>query len=122
MSQFDTNRGAFPGVRMRRMRRDDFSRRLMRESQVAADDLIFPMFILEGTKQRESIASMPGIERVSIDILLQQAEQALNLGIPAVALFPVTPTEKKTEDAREAFNPQGLAQRAVSALKKEFPE
>jgi len=122
VSQFDTNRGAFPGVRMRRMRRDDFSRRLMRESQVTADDLIFPMFILEGTKQRESIASMPGIERVSIDILLKQAEQLLNLGIPAMALFPVTPTEKKTEDAREAFNPQGLAQRAVSALKKEFPE
>ena len=122
MSQFDTNRGAFPGVRMRRMRRDDFSRRLMRESQVTADDLIFPMFILEGTKQRESIPSMPGIERVSIDILLEEAEQLLNLGIPAVALFPVTPTEKKTEDAREAFNPQGLAQRAVSALKKEFPE
>ncbi len=122
MSQFDTNRGAFPGVRMRRMRRDDFSRRLMRESQVTVDDLIFPMFILEGTKQRESIPSMPGIERVSIDILLKEAEQLLNLGIPAVALFPVTPTEKKTEDAREAFNPQGLAQRAVSALKKEFPE
>ena len=122
MSQFDTNRGAFPGVRMRRMRRDDFSRRLMRETQVTADDLIFPMFILEGTKQKESIPSMPGIERVSIDILLKEAEQLLNLGIPAVALFPVTPTEKKTEDAREAFNPQGLAQRAVSALKKEFPE
>jgi len=122
VSQFDTNRGAFPGVRMRRMRRDDFSRRLMRETQVTADDLIFPMFILEGTKQKESIPSMPGIERVSIDILLKEAEQLLNLGIPAVALFPVTPTEKKTEDAREAFNPQGLAQRAVSALKKEFPE
>ena len=85
MSQFDTSRGAFPGVRMRRMRRDNFSRRLMRESQVSADDLIFPMFILDGSKQQESIPSMPGIERVSIDILLKQAEQALNLGIPAVA-------------------------------------
>jgi porphobilinogen synthase len=104
------------------MRRDDFSRRLMRESRLSADDLIFPMFILEGSKQQEPVPSMPGIERVSIDILLKQAEQALNLGIPAVALFPVTPVEKKSEDAREAYNPQGLAQRAVSALKKEFPE
>ena len=107
---------------MRRMRRDDFSRRLMRESQLTTDDLIFPMFILEGSKQKESVPSMPGIERVSIDILLKEAEQLLNLGIPAVALFPVTPTEKKSEDAREAYNPQGLAQRAVAALKKEFPE
>ncbi|MGD8925245.1 MAG: porphobilinogen synthase [Thioalkalispiraceae bacterium] len=122
MSQFDTSRGTFPGVRMRRMRRDDFSRRLMRESRLSTDDLILPVFILEGTKQQESVPSMPGVERVSIDILLKQAERCLNLGIPALALFPVTPTEKKSEDAREAYNPQGLAQRAVVALKKEFPE
>ena len=122
MSQFDTSRGGFPQVRMRRMRRDGFSRRLMRESQLSCDDLIYPMFILEGQNQREAIASMPGVERVSIDILLQEAEQLLNLGIPAVALFPVTPAEKKSEDAAEAYNPDGLAQRAVRALKQAVPE
>ena len=122
MSQFDTSRGGFPQVRMRRMRRDGFSRRLMRESHLSCDDLIYPMFILEGQNQREAIASMPGIERVSVDILLQEAEQLLNLGIPAVALFPVTPTEKKSEDAAEAYNPEGLAQRAVRALKQALPE
>jgi porphobilinogen synthase len=122
VSQFDTNRGAYPRVRMRRMRRDDFSRRLMRESCLTADDLIYPMFILDGEKKREPIPSMPGIERVSIDYLLKEAEQLLNLGVPAIALFPVTPTDKKTEDAREAFNPDGLAQRAVRALKKHVPE
>ncbi|MBI1423836.1 MAG: porphobilinogen synthase [Gammaproteobacteria bacterium] len=106
---------------MRRMRRDEFSRRLMRESHLSCDDLIYPMFILEGQNQREAIASMPGVERVSIDILLKEAEQLLNLGIPAVALFPVTPTEKKTEDAAEAYNPDGLAQRAVRALKQALP-
>lgn len=121
MSQFDTGRGGYPRVRMRRMRRDEFSRRLMRESHLSCDDLIYPMFILEGQNQREAIASMPGVERVSIDILLKEAEQLLNLGIPAVALFPVTPTEKKTEDAAEAYNPDGLAQRAVRALKQALP-
>ena len=122
MSQFDTNRGAYPRVRMRRMRRDDFSRRLMRESCLTADDLIYPMFILDGEKKREPIPSMPGIERVSVDYLLKEAEQLLNLGVPAIALFPVTPTDRKTEDAREAYNPDGLAQRAVRALKKHVPE
>jgi len=122
VSQFDTNRGAYPRVRMRRMRRDDFSRRLMRESCLTVDDLIYPMFILEGEKKREAVPSMPGIERVSVDYLLNEAEQLLNLGVPAIALFPVTPVEKKTEDAREAFNPDGLAQTAVRALKKAFPE
>jgi len=107
---------------MRRMRRDDFSRRLMRESHLSVDDLIYPMFILEGEGQREAVASMPGIERLSIDELLKEAADLVNLGIPAVALFPVTPLEKKTEDAREAFNPDGLAQRAVRALKARFPE
>lgn len=122
MSQFDTSRGGFPHVRMRRMRRNDFSRRLMRESQLSSDDLIYPMFILEGKSQREAISSMPGVERVSIDILLQEAEQLLNLGVPAVALFPVTPDERKSLDAAEAYNPEGLAQKAVRALKQAFPE
>jgi porphobilinogen synthase len=122
VSQFDTGRGGFPQVRMRRMRRDDFSRRLMRESHISVDDLIYPMFILEGKKQREAVPSMPGIERLSMDNLLKEAEQLLNLGIPAIALFPVTPTEKKTDDAAEAWNPDGLAQTAVRALKERFPE
>ena len=122
MSHFDTSRGGFPHVRMRRMRRDGFSRRLMREAHLSCDDLIYPMFILDGQNQREAITSMPGIERISIDILLNEAEQLLNLGVPAVALFPVTPTTKKSENAAEAYNPEGLAQRAVRALKKAYPE
>ena len=122
MSVFDTSRGAYSRVRMRRMRRDDFSRRLMRESSLTADDLIYPLFVIEGENQREAVASMPGVERVSIDVLLQEAENALELGIPALALFPVTPADAKSEDASEAFNPQGLAQRAVRALKQRFPE
>jgi porphobilinogen synthase len=118
----ETGRGKFPPRRMRRMRRDDFSRRLMRESHLSVDDLIYPMFILEGEGQREAVASMPGIERLSIDELLKEAAELVALGIPAVALFPVTPLEKKTDDAREAYNPEGLAQRAVRALKAQFPE
>jgi porphobilinogen synthase len=118
----ETGRGNFPQRRMRRMRRDDFSRRLMREANLSVDDLIYPMFILEGQGQREAVASMPGIERLSIDELLKEAAELVALGIPAVALFPVTPVEKKTEDAREAYNPEGLAQRAVRALKAQFPE
>jgi porphobilinogen synthase len=104
------------------MRKDDFSRRLMRESQLSVDDLIYPMFVLEGQGQREAVPSMPGIERVSIDQLLKEGEQLLELGIPAVALFPVTPVEAKSEDAREAYNPRGLAQRAVHSLKEHLPE
>jgi len=122
VTNIETGRGIFPRTRMRRMRRDDFSRRLMRESRLHADDLIYPMFVLEGKAQREPVVSMPGVERVSIDLLLKEAEQLLALGIPAVALFPVTPREQKSEDAREAFNPEGLAQRAVRALRAEFPE
>ena len=122
MSGSDTNRGKFPGVRMRRMRRDAFSRRLMRESVLTVDDLIYPMFVLEGEGQREAVASMPGVERVSIDELLKEAAELVELGVPAVALFPVTPQEAKSEDAREAYNPDGLAQRAVRALKEKFPE
>jgi porphobilinogen synthase len=118
----ETGRGNYPRRRMRRMRRDDFSRRLMRESHLSVGDLIYPMFVLEGEGQREAVDSMPGIERVSIDELLKEAAELVELGIPAVALFPVTPLEKKTEDAREAYNPDGLAQRAVRALKAQFPE
>jgi porphobilinogen synthase len=103
------------------MRRDEFSRRLMRESRLDADDLIYPVFVLEGQGQREAVASMPGIERLSIDLLLREAETLLELGIPAIALFPVTPPAKKTDDAREAYNPDGLAQRAVRAIKEAHP-
>jgi len=104
------------------MRRDDFSRRLMRENILTANDLIYPMFILEGESQREAVASMPGVERVSIDLLLKEAEELVRLGVPMVALFPVTPQEKKSLDAAEAYNPDGLAQRAVRALRERFPE
>ncbi|MDH5178975.1 MAG: porphobilinogen synthase [Gammaproteobacteria bacterium] len=122
MAGLETGRGHFSRVRMRRMRRDDFSRRLMRETVLTVDDLIYPMFILEGTQQREAVSSMPGVERVSIDELLKEAAEIVRLGIPAVALFPVTPPEAKSEDAAEAYNPDGLAQRAVRALKENFPE
>ncbi|MCP5141005.1 MAG: porphobilinogen synthase [Gammaproteobacteria bacterium] len=122
MSSFDTTRGAFPRVRMRRMRRDDWSRRLMRETVLTADDLIYPMFVMEGENRRVAIPSMPDIERVTIDELRREAGELLALGIPAIALFPVTPMDVKSLDAREAFNPDGLAQRAVRALKAEFPE
>tara|TARA_R110000850_G_scaffold40764_1_gene104931 strand:+ start:28554 stop:29522 length:969 start_codon:yes stop_codon:yes gene_type:complete len=104
------------------MRRDDFSRRLMRENTLTTDDLIYPVFVLEGEGQREAIASMPGIERLSIDLLLEEAAELVDLGIPAIALFPVTPLEKKSLDAAEAYNPEGLAQRATRALKARFPE
>ncbi len=114
--------GLFLPRRMRRMRRDNFSRRLMRENHVTSDDLIYPMFVLDGESQRELISSMPGVERVSIDLLLKEAAELVELGIPAIALFPVTAMDKKSLDAAEAFNPEGLAQRAVRALKKEFPE
>jgi porphobilinogen synthase len=112
----------YPRVRMRRMRRHDFSRRLMRENRLSTDDLINPLFVLEGENRREAVPSMPGVERLSIDLLLEEAAQLVELGIPAVALFPVTPVEKKSLDAAEAYRPDGLAQRAVRALKKNFPE
>jgi porphobilinogen synthase len=104
------------------MRKDDFSRRLMRENTLQVEDLIYPCFVLEGSDQREAVKSMPGVERLSIDLLLKEAETIHKLGIPVMALFPVTPADKKTEDAREAYNPDGLAQRAVRALRREFPE
>jgi porphobilinogen synthase len=107
---------------MRRMRRDEFSRRLMRESTLTPADLIYPIFVLEGSGQREEVASMPGVERLSIDLLVTEANEIQALGIPAVALFPVTPQEAKSENAEEAYNPDGLAQRAVRALKDATPE
>ncbi|HLF97295.1 MAG TPA: porphobilinogen synthase [Methylococcaceae bacterium] len=113
---------AYPYIRPRRMRRDDFSRRLMREHAVTVGDLIQPLFVLEGAGRREPVGSMPGVERFSLDLLVEQAREIHRLGIPAVALFPVTPPEKKTPDAREAWNPDGLAQRAVRALKQAVPE
>jgi len=112
----------FPLTRLRRMRRDGFSRALMRETVLTSADLILPVFVREGQGQREAVASMPGVERVSIDLLLALAAQAHALGIPALALFPVTPPEAKSLDAREAWNPDGLAQRAVRALKQSLPE
>jgi porphobilinogen synthase len=104
------------------MRRDDFSRRLMRETTLTANDLIEPVFVIEGKNRGEPVASMPGVTRVTIDLLLKQVEAWAKLGLPAVALFPVTPKEKKSLNAKEAYNPKGLAQRAVRELKKNFPE
>ena len=114
--------GRFPRTRLRRMRRDDFSRRLMREHRLTVDDLIEPVFVIEGKNHAEPVASMPGVTRVTIDLLLKQAEAWVKLGLPAVALFPVTPKEKKSLNAKEAYNAKGLAQRAVRELKKNFPE
>ncbi|WP_085210405.1 porphobilinogen synthase [Methylomagnum ishizawai] len=111
----------YPRTRLRRMRRDEFSRRLMRETRLAPDDLIYPLFVLEGGNRREAVASMPGVERLSIDLLVEECTAAHALGIPAVALFPVTPPELKSLDAAEAHNPDGLAQRAIRALKQAVP-
>ncbi len=107
---------------MRRMRRDEFSRRLMRETRLSADDLIFPIFIVEGSLQRQPIHSMPDIYRLSIDELLKEAGELVELGIPAIALFPSPHADSKTLDGREAWNPAGLVQRAVRSLKQQFPE
>jgi len=112
----------FPAMRMRRMRRDPFSRALMRENVVTAADLIYPVFILEGSNVREPVLSMPGVERVSVDLLLKVAEECVSLGIPVLALFPVIDTTLKTPDGIEATNPAGLVPRAVRELKKNFPE
>lgn len=114
--------GQFPGSRPRRMRRDEFSRRLARETVLTAADLIQPLFVIEGWKQREPVASMPGVERMTIDELLREGETLVQAGVPAVALFPVTAPEAKSLDAAEAYNPEGLTQRAVHALKTHLPE
>jgi len=115
-------KGVFPSSRMRRMRRDEFSRRLMREHALTADDLIYPVFVLEGAGRTEAVASMPGVERMSLDRLLPVAEKALKLGVPALALFPVIDGGKKTPGAEEAWNPAGLVPTVVARLKQEFPE
>jgi porphobilinogen synthase len=119
---FSTQRGMFPQSRMRRLRANEFSRRLVRENTLSPADLIFPVFVVDGSDQREAIASMPGIERLSIDLLVKQAKIVQQLGIPAIALFPVVAPEQKTLLAEEAFNPDGLVQRAVRALKDALPE
>jgi len=111
----------FPATRMRRMRAHAFSRRLMRENLLTPDDLIWPVFVLEGDDATEEVASLPGVERMTIDRLLPAAEHCLELGIPAIALFPVVGADCKSDDAREAWNPEGLAQRAARALKQRFP-
>lgn len=114
--------GAYPSVRPRRLRRDDFTRRMVRETVLTVDDLIQPLFVIEGKGRREAVASMPGVERVTIDQLLREGERLAELGVPAVALFPVTAPEAKSLDAASAYDPEGLAQRAVRALKREFPQ
>ena len=112
----------YPATRMRRMRSMDFSRRLMRETTVTVDDLIYPMFVIEGSGESHPVPSMPGVSRVTIDLLLRSAESLVKSGIPCVALFPVTPDDVKTDKAEQAYDPDGLAQRAVRALKQEFPD
>jgi porphobilinogen synthase len=116
------NRAPFPHTRMRRMRADEFSRQLMRETVLTPADLIYPMFVIEGKKKTEAIKSMPGVERFSIDLLVKEAKELHALGIPAIALFPVTPKKQKSLMAEEAYNPDGLAQRAVKAVRDAVPE
>lgn len=118
---FNNSQRYYPETRMRRMRVDDFSRRLMRENRLTPDDLIYPAFVIEGQGEREAVASMPGVERLSIDLMVKQARELVELGIPAIALFPVTPLSAKSELGEEAFNPDGLAQRAVRAIKDACP-
>jgi porphobilinogen synthase len=113
---------AFPAQRMRRLRANDALRGLVSENQLSVDDLIYPVFVLPGKQQRESVSSMPGVERLSIDLLLEAAKGWVALGIKTLALFPVTPMEHKTDCAKEAYNPNGLAQQAISALKQAFPD
>src|SRR5262245_29824507 len=114
--------GQFPRRRLRRMRRDDFSRRLRREHKLTTDDLIYPVFVIDGKGRTEPVPSMPGIRRYTLDRLLPHAEQCVKLGIPALAIFPMIAQERKSPDGREATNPKGLVPRVVAALKKRFPE
>lgn len=113
---------SFPSTRPRRLRRDAFTRNLVRESSLSAHDFIYPVFVLDGSNRRESVASMPGVERLSLDLLMQVAQECVQLGIPYVALFPVIDVALKTPDGREAFNPNGLVPRVVAELKKRFPD
>ena len=119
---FSSQRGPFPQTRMRRLRAAEFSRKLVRESALTPSDLIFPVFVLEGSGEREAIPSMPGIERLSVDLLLQQARELASLDVPAIALFPVVGAEKKSLMAEEAHSPDGLVQRAVQSIKDALPE
>lgn len=114
--------GKYPSVRMRRMRHDDFSRRLMRENRLSPDDLIYPVFVVEGENRRVQVPSMPGVERLSLDLLTKKAEECVKLGIPVMALFPSIDESLKTPDGSEAANPNGLIPRVVRSLKKDFPE
>ncbi len=122
MSSATPARAAYPATRLRRLRANDWSRRLVREHALSVDDLIYPVFVLEGTQRREAVASMPGVDRLSIDLLLEAAAEWVELGIPALAIFPVTPMEVKSLDGAEAWNPDGLAQRATRALKQAYPQ
>jgi len=119
---FKTNHGPYPYTRMRRNRATDFSRRLISENSLSANDLILPMFVIEGTQQTEAVASMPGVNRLSIDLLVEEVIEIAALGIPAIALFPVVDQESKSLLAEEAYNPNALAQRAVKAIKQAVPE
>ena len=119
---FKSNRGPYPYTRMRRGRAHDFSRRLTSETSLSARDLILPAFVIEGTQQSEAVASMPGVNRLSIDLLVAEAKEIAALGIPAIALFPVVAQDRKSLLAEEAYNPEGLAQRAVRAIKQAVPE
>jgi porphobilinogen synthase len=114
--------GRFPTKRPRRLRRDDFSRRLARENRLSADDLLYPVFVLDGVKREEPVASLPGVKRKTLDLVFRDAEECLKLGVPAMALFPVIATELKTADAAQAWHPEGLVPRAVRGLKERFPE
>jgi porphobilinogen synthase len=114
--------GNFPNTRPRRMRRDEFSRRLMRENVLTTNDLIYPVFVLDGENRAEAVVSMPGVQRQSIDVLLKTAKECVKLGIPALALFPVVDASLKSLDAAEAYNPDGLVPRTIKALKANFPE
>ncbi|MDO6784729.1 porphobilinogen synthase [Neptunomonas phycophila] len=119
---FNDSQRFFPDTRMRRMRAESFSRRLMQENVLTPSDLIYPVFVIEGKGETETVASMPGVERMSIDLLVKEAKELAALGVPAMALFPVTPPSAKSEFAEEAYNPDGLAQRAVMAIKDACPE
>jgi len=114
--------GKFPVRRMRRLRRDDFSRRMVREHRLSADDFIYPVFVIDGHNRSEAVPSMPGVERLTVDAVLRQAERSVELGVPAIALFPVVDNKLRTADASEAFNRDGLAPRTIRALKSRFPQ
>lgn len=122
MSRKKINGAGYPATRLRRMRSDEFSRRLIRENVVTPNDLIYPVFVIEGSGESQPVPSMPGVSRLTIDLLLREAESLVQANIPCITIFPVTPDHVKTEKAEQAYDPEGLAQRAIRALKKAFPE